>query len=87
MASYEIQWKRSAEKDLKGINKQYIPRILKAIETLSDNPFPSHHRKLHGAESSYRMRIGDYRVIYQVDLKNKLIIIYHLRHRKEVYRK
>jgi len=87
MASYEIQWKHSAEKDLRGIDRQFITRILEAIDSLSDDPFPAHHRKLLGSESSYRIRIGDYRVIYQVDLENKIIIIYHVRHRKDIYRK
>jgi len=72
MASYEIQWKHSAEKDLRGIDRQYIARILEAIESLSENPFPPQHRKLHGSESSYRIRRGDYRVIYQVNLKKSL---------------
>ncbi len=87
MASYEIQWKHSAEKDLRGIDRQFISRILKAINSLTDNPFPSQHRKLQGSESSYRIRIGDYRVIYQVDIENKIIVIYHVRHRKDIYRK
>lgn len=57
MASYEIRWKHSVEKDLRGIDRQFISRILKAIDALSDEPFPSQHRKLHGSESSYRIRI------------------------------
>ncbi|MEC4684511.1 MAG: type II toxin-antitoxin system RelE/ParE family toxin [Nitrospirota bacterium] len=87
MGSYEVQWKHSAEKDLRSIDKQYIPRILEAIESLFDNPFTSQYRKLQGAESSYRIRVGDYRVIYQVDTEKKLIVIYHVRHRKDIYRK
>ncbi len=87
MASYEIQWKHSAEKDLRGIDRQFISRILEAINSLSDDPFPSQHRKLQGSESSYRIRMGDYRVIYQVDIENKIIVIYHVRHRKDIYRK
>jgi len=87
MAFYEIQWKRSAEKDLRGINRQSISRILEAVESLSNDPFPSQHRKLHGSESSYRIRIGDYRVIYQIDKENNIIVIYHIRHRKDIYRK
>ena len=87
MASYEIQWKRSAEKDLRGIDKQFISRTLEAIDSLSDDPFPSQHRKLQGSESSYRIRIGDYRVIYQADIENRIIVIYHIRHRKDIYRK
>jgi len=87
MASYEIQWKHSAEKDLRGIDRQFISRILETIDFLSGDPFPSNHRKLQGSDSSFRLRIGDYRVIYQVDIENKSIVIYHVRHRKDIYRK
>lgn len=87
MASYEIEWKHSAEKELKGIDRQHIPQILEVVESLTNNPFPLQHRKLHGVESSYRIRVGDYRVIYQVDLEKKLVVIYHVRHRREAYRK
>ena len=87
MASYEIEWKDSAERELRGVDKQYIPRILEAVESLADNPFPLQHRKLRGGEASYRLRVGDYRVIYQVDLGKKRIDIYHVRHRRDAYRK
>lgn len=87
MASYKIEWKHSAEKELKIIDRQYIPRIIKAVEALSDNPFPLQHRKLEGGEASYRIRAGDYRVIYQVDTESKHVVIYHVRHRKDAYRK
>ncbi len=87
MASYEIQWKHSAEKDLRGIDRQFISKILEAVNSLSEDPFPSQHRKLQGSESSYRIRIRDYRVIYQADIENKTIVIYHVRHRKDIYRK
>ncbi len=87
MGSYEIKWKHSAEKDLRSIDRQCIPQILKVIESLADNPFQLKSRKLQGAEASYRIRVGDYRIIYQVDIKEKLIVIYHVRHRKEVYRR
>ena len=87
MASYEIEWKHSAERELRCIDKQYIPEILEAVESLADNPFPSQHRKLHGVETSYRIRVGDYRIVYRVGLEKKLVVIYHVRHRKEAYRK
>ena len=87
MASYKIQWKHSAEKELRGIDRQLISRILSAIESLAVEPYPTQHRKLQGSESSFRIRIGDYRVIYQVDTENKVILIYHVRHRKDIYRK
>ena len=82
-----ILWKASAEHDLKRkVDRQYIPKILTAIDALSKNPFPAKCKKLKGAESSYRIRIGDYRVIYQVNTQHKTIVIYHIRHRREAYR-
>jgi len=86
MASFDILWKRSAEHDLKKIDRQWIPHILKSIEDLSENPITERCRKLRGSESSYRIRVGDYRVIYQVDLERKVVTIFHVRHRKEAYR-
>ncbi len=86
MASYEIQWKSSALKDLRSINAQFIPRIIQAVDSLAYNPLPLKSRKLHSVESTYRIRIGNYRVIYQVDAEGKLVVIYHVRHRKDVYR-
>ena len=87
MHSYEILWKSSAERELRNIDSSTIPRIIEAIELLADNPFPSQCRKLRGSERNYRIRVGDYRVIYQVDVKTKVIIIFHVRHRKEAYHK
>lgn len=86
MASYRIEWKGSAGRDLRGIDRRYIPGIVEAIDTLAVNPFPIQTRKLQGVESSYRLRVGDYRVIYQVDSVKKTIVIFHVRHRKEAYR-
>ena len=87
MASYEIEWKHSAEQDLRSIDRQYIPLILEEVESLADNPFPSQVRKLYGAEASYRILVGEYRVLYQIDVENNCMIIYHVRHRRESYRR
>ncbi|MFH1938839.1 MAG: type II toxin-antitoxin system RelE/ParE family toxin [bacterium] len=87
MDSYDIQWKRSAEKDLLGIDQKQIPRLIKAIEPLAINPFPTQYRKLQGTDKLYRIRVGDYRVIYQVDTNKDFLTIYYVRHRREAYRK
>jgi mRNA interferase RelE/StbE len=50
MASYRIEFKRSAERDIRRIDRALIPRILNAVEVLSDNPFPRQSAKLSGAE-------------------------------------
>ena len=60
MDSYEILWKHSAEQDLRKIDRQYIPQIIKVIESLATNPFPPQHQKLRSVEHFYRLRVGDY---------------------------
>ncbi len=87
MSLFKIDPKASVEHDLKRIDRQYISKILDAIESLAKNPFPVQSRKLKDSESCYRLRVGDYRVIYQVDTENKFVIIYHVRHRKDAYKK
>ncbi|MFH1955127.1 MAG: type II toxin-antitoxin system RelE/ParE family toxin [Pseudomonadota bacterium] len=87
MASYKIEWKRSAEKDLRKIDRLRIPLIMEAVEALTKDPFPPGCRKLHGTEHQYRVRVGDNRVIYEVDGERNGVVIYHIRHRKDAYRK
>ena len=60
MGSYEILWKRSVERDLRNIDPSQVTRIITAVESLEDNPFPSQCRKLQGSEGDYRIRVGDY---------------------------
>ena len=86
MGSYQIKWKKSALKDLRAIRRDFIPKIIEAIESLAINAFPIGAKKLVGSESTFRIKIGDYRVIYEA-LKTELIIqIIRVRHRKNVYR-
>ena len=87
MDSYRILWKRSAERDLRGIERQHVPRIIKAIELLPNNPFPSQCCKLKDTEDFYRIRVGDHRIIYHVEFKTNTIIIFYIRHRKKAYKR
>ena len=86
MASYNVVWRASAERDLRKLDHVVIPKILASIADLALNQSPPQMKKLVGAESTYRIRIGDYRVIYQVDADAKSVTIYHIRHRREAYR-
>jgi mRNA interferase RelE/StbE len=86
MASYKIEWKRPATKELKKLPKETISRILKAIEGLSDEPYPSGVRKLVGSEYTYRLRVGNYRIVYSVIASKSVIEIIRVRHRKDVYK-
>jgi len=85
MLFYSIEWKASAKKELRKIDKQKIPKILKAIENLSSNPHPLNHKKILGTQHNFRIRVGDYRVIYFIEDEKLIIEIIRVRHRKEVY--
>ncbi len=86
MDSYKIEPRASLEHDLRKIDRQFILKILDAMRGLADNPFPVQSKKLKGSDSSYRLRVGNYRVIYQVDTENKVVVVYHVRHRKDAYK-
>jgi mRNA interferase RelE/StbE len=85
MASSRIEFQRSAEKDLKRLGREHTPRILDEIKSLEAGPFPVGARKLVGSDRTYRIRVGDYRVIYQV-IPPDLILVTRVRHRRDVYR-
>jgi mRNA interferase RelE/StbE len=75
MASYRIEWKASALRELRKLPHDAIPRILARVEELKENPFPQGSRKLAGGRSSYRIREGDYRVIYSLAAERLMIEI------------
>lgn len=87
MASYKVVPKSSVEKDLRSLSKSTVLRVMKRIDALASDPFPRQTAKLEGGEELYRIRVGDYRVIYSVDREARLVTIHHVRHRREVYRK
>lgn len=86
MGSYRVRFSRSAEKDLRRIEKSRIPSVVDSIEALGENPRPEGCRKLVGSECSYRIRIGDYRVVYVIDDGVQIVEVGRVRHRKDVYR-
>ena len=86
MASYRIEWKPSAAKELKRLPRDIVPRVVKAVGELADEPFPSDVVKLQGSQFTYRIRVGDYRVIYTVVTNVLVIEIVRVRHRRDVYR-
>lgn len=86
MALYEIVLTRSARKELEVLNYKIVLQILKKIENLSLNPRPFGSKKLKGEKDLWRVRVGDYRVIYSIDDSGKLVDVSVIRHRKDVYR-
>ena len=86
MDSLRVEFVRSATKDLRGIDRKWISKIIPAIEALADDPRPAGCRKLVGSEYSYRIRVGDYRVIYEIQDLELVVLIVRVRHRRDVYR-
>lgn len=84
--SYKIELKPSVIRTLAKIPKDDQKAIRLRIDSLANTPFPPNAKKLEGEEDLYRVRAGDYRIIYQVHKKILLIVVLAIGHRKEVYR-
>jgi mRNA interferase RelE/StbE len=84
-ASYSVVLKRSAERELRKIPKQDLRRIVTRIQDLAQEPRPSGCEKLSGQER-YRLRRGDYRIVYAVDDEARAVEVVKIGHRREVYR-
>jgi mRNA interferase RelE/StbE len=86
MASFKVTLKPSVDKDLRHLPKKIASNVLARIESLENEPFPQGVIKLEGSERLYRLRVGDYRIIYEADTDAKQIVIQYVRHRSDVYR-
>ena len=84
--TYRIEVKPQAEKALARIPNPHRRRIAKAIDGLARSPRPPGCAKLAGADDAYRIRVGDYRVVYQVADKVLIVYIIRVAHRRDVYR-
>jgi mRNA interferase RelE/StbE len=84
---YQVVFKKSAAKELEKLPKRVQNKILDAIQLLAVNPFTEllQIKKMKGAEDLFRIRIQDYRVIYQVEAERVTIAIIKVGHRKDVY--
>jgi mRNA interferase RelE/StbE len=87
VALHSLSFKPSVEKDLQSIPRALVPRLLDRIDRLPVDPNPSQSTKLQGAERLYRLRVGDYRIVYEVDREAKQVTVHYVRHRRDVYRR
>ncbi len=85
MASYSIEIKRSAGKELAELPKQDRLRVIARIENLAHDPRPTGSEKLSGQER-YRVREGDYRILYEIHDHVLVVMVVRIGHRREVYR-
>lgn len=86
MASYKLEIKTTARKDLERLQPSTAMRVAEAIESLAGDPHPIGSRKLKGFDYRYRIRVGDYRVIYEIRDAILTIFIIRIGHRKDIYR-
>ena len=84
--TYKIQFSRAAAKELQEIPGSDLKKLSKKIEKLAENPLPPGHEKLKGKDAIYRIRQGDYRILYSIFDKTCVILIVKIGHRREVYR-
>jgi mRNA interferase RelE/StbE len=85
MVDYEISFARSARKDLEALEAKSVNRIFPKVEALAKQPRPSGCRKLVGEENLWRIRIGDYRVIYEINDVKRLVDVVAVKHRSKAY--
>lgn len=83
---FEVFLERAAEADLKRLSKEIFDRIIPHIKALAKDPRPPGCRKLSGSKNDWRIRIGDYRILYEVDDKARTAKVFRVKHRRESYR-
>lgn len=83
---YEVLLERAAERDLRHLSAEDFHLVISHIKALAENPRPSGCRKITGSKSDWRIRVGDYRVIYEIDKRAKAVRVMRVRHRREAYR-
>ncbi len=83
--AFIVNLKRSAERELELLPKNIHDRIVTALLSLKVNPFPNGVKKLYGREG-YKIRVGNYRILYLIEEAHKKVEIFSIAHRKDVYR-
>ena len=83
--AYSIVFRKSAQKQIRRLPKMAVARITIAIDALADDPRPANCKKMQGVDSIYRIRVGDHRVIYQVDDNIVTVEVIKVGSRQDVY--
>lgn len=83
---YAVLLEAAAERGLRRLDGVVFRRVVAALRILADNPRPAGCRKLTGSDLDWRVRVGDYRIIYEIDDRNREVRVMRIRHRREAYR-
>jgi len=85
--SYTVEVSRPAEKFLRALtDKKLYQRLREALDALEANPRPVNCVKMQGEDELYRVRVGDYRIIYQIQDKRLIVLVVQIGHRRQIYR-
>jgi mRNA interferase RelE/StbE len=82
---YQVKILQKTVKEIAAIPRDYASLVSKQIDSLQKNPRPPNVRKLSGTES-YRLRVGTYRILYDISDESRTVTVYRVKHRREVYR-
>lgn len=85
--TYRVEFSKRAVNQLKSLSRYVQVRLKPAIDGLAEEPRPDGVVKLKGEENAYRVRVGDYRIVYEVRDNVLLVLIVKIGHRREIYRK
>lgn len=83
---HKLTYRKSVSKDLRKISKANLQQIIKEIQLLAHNPRPIGATKLKGTANVYRYRVGDYRIVYEIEDAVLTILIIRVAHRRDVYK-
>lgn len=83
---YQIEFSRQADRQFRNLPSQIQQRLKSKIDSLATTPRPHGSEKLSGADLLYRIRVGDYRIIYVVEDDRLLVLVVKVGHRREIYR-
>ena len=86
MGEFELRFTRSARKELERLTPRIARRVLERIEGLGNVPRPTGCRMLTGTSSLWRIRIGDYRILYEIKDEKRVVEVIAVRHRSDAYR-
>lgn len=82
---WQVILKAAAQKELESLSNRLMQRIYNQLVKLEENPLPRQSKKLQGG-AGYRLRVGDYRVLYDLDKQENIVNVFAIRHRREAYR-
>lgn len=86
MSNYTLELTRSAEKELDGLPKKTLAKVAEQLDELEENPRPVGYIQLKGGDKLFRVRVGDYRIIYTIDDEEKIVDVRAIANRKDAYR-